>query len=47
MGLLVAAGLLGWTAVAGWYDDPFLAWLGVGILGISGVSIFAASRRPG
>lgn len=44
VGLLVAAGLLGWSAVAGWYDDPFLAWLGVGILGISGVSILAASR---
>lgn len=43
-GLLVAAGLLGWTAIAGWYDDPFLAWLGVGILAISGASILAASR---
>jgi hypothetical protein len=45
VGLLVVAGLLGATAVAGWYDDPFLAWLGVGILGISGASILAASRR--
>jgi len=44
VGLLAAAGLLGWTAIAGWYDDPFLAWMVVGILAIAGASILAASR---
>ncbi len=44
LGLLVAAGVLGYAAIAGWFD-PFMAWLGAGILGVSGISIFAASRR--
>ncbi len=45
VGLLGAASFLAYTALSDWYDDPFLAWMGVGILAISGVSILAASRK--
>lgn len=44
VGLLVAAALLGTSAGLGWYDDPFFAWLGTGILAVSGLSILLATR---
>ncbi len=45
VGILGIAGFLAYSAATGWYDDPFLAWLGAGIFGISGVSILVAGRR--
>lgn len=45
VGLLGVAGFLAYTAVSGWYDDSFMAWLFVGILGISGVSILVSGLR--
>ncbi|MCB9715547.1 MAG: hypothetical protein H6712_16890 [Myxococcales bacterium] len=45
VGLLGIAAFLAYTAVSDWYDDSFMAWLGVGILGVSGLSILLSGLR--
>ncbi|MEM7157793.1 MAG: hypothetical protein AAF799_33445 [Myxococcota bacterium] len=45
VGLLGITGFLAYTALSDWWDDPFWAWLGVFILGLSGISILVSSMR--
>ena len=43
--VLGVTGFLVYSAVSDWWDDPFWAWLGAGILGISGLSILLSGLR--
>lgn len=45
VGLLGVAAFLAYTAIDHWWDDSFMAWLGAGILGVSGLSILLSGLR--